>query len=353
MNIKDLVEEAGIRPKRKAATNGGEYCSACPFCRDGDDRFLIWPEQRNRNGDYTGGRFSCRVCGSYGDAVTFIMKYEGVKYQEACKRLKVTPKPRAERGSVKLVYSPPEVKDPPAIWMEKAGKFVDWCNAQILKDEKLIAELGKRGITVPSIVRFNLGYNPGEDGRDILRDREAWGLPQALKEDGTPRKIWLPKGIVIPSHSAGGNVVKLKIRRTNWKEGDKLPKYAEVSGSRQSLSIFGDRSLNTALIVESELDAILIQQFAGDLVYCVALGGSTKPIDKDTKELLDRTPTLLFCPDFDVAGKKAWDKWKRLFPNTRILLTPETKSAGDAHLEGLDLREWILEELEDIESEEK
>ena len=55
----DLIEEIGIVTKKKASTNGGEYFSPCPFCKDGKDRFLIWPNQFNKNGEYQGGRFLC------------------------------------------------------------------------------------------------------------------------------------------------------------------------------------------------------------------------------------------------------------------------------------------------------
>lgn len=50
--------------------------------------------------------------------------------------------------------------------------------------------------------------------------------------------------------------VKVKIRRTAWKEGDKLPKYVEVSGSKSSFSVYGDITLPVSLIQESEFDAL-------------------------------------------------------------------------------------------------
>lgn len=55
MNILDLMQEAGYTPIKKAALHGGEYASPCPFCKDGDDRFLIWPNRSNKDGSYTGG----------------------------------------------------------------------------------------------------------------------------------------------------------------------------------------------------------------------------------------------------------------------------------------------------------
>jgi hypothetical protein len=62
MTILELVQDLGYEARRKAACHGGEYCSPCPFCKEGDDRFLIWPQRHNKNGEYQGGRFTCRVC---------------------------------------------------------------------------------------------------------------------------------------------------------------------------------------------------------------------------------------------------------------------------------------------------
>ena len=77
----------------------------------------------------------------------------------------------------------------------------------------------------------------------------------------------------------------------------------------------------------------------------VALGGSTKPIDADTDALLRSTKRILFLPDFDQAGALAWVKWKRQFPSIRRMITPTGKSAGDAFIEGINLREWIVGEI--------
>ena len=109
--------------------------------------------------------------------------------------------------------------------------------------------------------------------------------------------------------------------------------------------MFGDLNLPIGLVFESELDALLVAQEAWGIAFTVALGGSTKPIDYQTDLFLRGVPNLFFCPDFDEAGKKAWDSWKAKYPTIRRLLTSSSKSAGDAFLEGLDLRNWIVNAL--------
>jgi len=349
MNLLDLVQETGLSPKRKSSTHGGEYCCACPFCQNGTDRFLIWPNRPNKDGSCQGGRYSCRVCGKYGDAITFLRDYRGLSYKEACEVLRIEPKQRdsySARKKERPATSLPIAEDPPVLWQEKAAVFVDWCHENLLKNKQALELVTHRGFDLNTIKKFKLGFNPGDHGQDFYRSREDWGLMSELRDDGKPRRLWLPVGIVVPTFSRDGRVIKVKVRRSAWKEGDELPKYVELSGSKRSPSIYGDSQLLSGIVLESELDSILIQQFAADLVFCIALGGSTQPIDRETDQLIKTTPTIIFVPDFDDSGVKAWVKWKRLYPHVKRLLSPLEKSAGDAFLVGVDLRDWILDALQ-------
>lgn len=345
MDIKYLHEEAGYTPKRKAACHGGKYFSSCPFCKDGDDRFLIWPNRHNKSGEYQGGHFSCRVCGKFGDAITFLRELYGMSYLNACEQLKLKPKERQLTAvTSRSCKAPLIVIDPTALWIEKATACVKWCHSQLMSTPSALAKIQGRGFTTESIIRYKIGFNPGDaQERDLRRNREDWGLDEVIKEDGTYRKLWLPVGFTIPTFASDGKAIKVKIRRSSWEEGDKLPKYVEVSGSRSSPSVYGDASLPLGLVLESEFDGLLFQQEAADLLYCVALGGSTKPIDVYTDNLLRRTMRILFLPDFDQAGAIVWVKWQRLFPGIQRILTPNEKSAGDYFLAGGDLRKWLLE----------
>lgn len=342
MNILDLVQETGLTTKREAVSHGGEYSSPCPFCKEGDDRFRIWPNRHNNDGSYTGGRYQCpRHCGKYGDAITFLREFSGLSYREACERLRVQPK---ECNSQRAIRQTPKAfiaQDPPTLWQEKGSAFVDWCHAQLLRNNNAIEIFEARGFTRDSIIRFHLGYCP----EHFYRAREDWGLASKMKDDSRPSKHWLPMGLVIPTFAANNQVVRIKIRRTDWTPTDTLPKYVEVSGSKACPSVYGNTALPCVIIVESEFDALLIQQLAADILYCVALGGSSKPLDLHTDQLLRTAETLLFCPDFDEAGLAAWQRWQKMFKDIKRILTPDGKAPGDAHLMGIDLRAWILSAL--------
>lgn len=357
MNIKDLVEKAGYIPKRKAATHGGEFCSPCPFCKEGDDRFLVWPNRYNSDGSYTGGRFYCpRHCRKRGDAITFLCQFHGLSYQNACAMLRIEPK---RRNNLSVSRPPSKLQtalDPSVPWSDKAAAFITWCHAKLMDDQFALSQITARGITMGTSDKFKLGYCP----TDFWRGYEDWGLSPVIKENGTLKKLWLPAGIVIPTFAPDGRVIKIKVRRTNYEKdmnayevaiakGNnpkwKPQKYVVISGSKESPSTYGDTSLHCALVLESEIDAILVQQEAGNLAYCVALGGNTKPLDLQTDSLLKQTPKLLFCPDYDQGGATAWTRWKKMFLDIERILTPSEKSPGDYYLAGGDLYEWLRESI--------
>ncbi|MGQ9689401.1 MAG: CHC2 zinc finger domain-containing protein, partial [Desulfobaccales bacterium] len=78
MTIFDLLEADGFFSKKVASTGGGEYAGPCPFCRDGKDRFRVWPEQGE------GGRWWCRQCGKSGDVIQYLRDIRGLSFREAC-----------------------------------------------------------------------------------------------------------------------------------------------------------------------------------------------------------------------------------------------------------------------------
>lgn len=343
MNIKDLIIEAGYQPQGKSGTHGTEFCSPCPFCKDGENRFLIWPNQQNRDGEYKGGRFWCRVCHISGDAIAFLRLLYGMSYRHACSQLQIEPKQKNTTSPHFTVSQPKIVSNPSEKWMTEAKEFVELVHQKLSDHPGGKNLILSRGFTENSISRFKLGYNP----EILLKERPTWGLPLEIKPNGTERRIWLPMGIVVPTYFES-QVIRIKIRRSDWKEGDKIGKYIEVPGSKQTPSIFGNSSLSCAIVLESEIDALLIQQEASDFTYCVALSGSTKPLDAETENILKRTTHILFVPDFDSAGANAWIKWKKKFCNIHCIVTPYGKSVGDYFQEGGDLRKWLQEAIQNL-----
>lgn len=318
MNILDLAEELGFSPKRSSSTNGGEYKSGCPKCQEGKDRFCIWPQQG------TSGRYWCRVCDAKGDAIQFCRDFLGMDFYEACQKVNIPPlSKKFSRKNRRLIFAPSVASPPAMTWQYRARSFVTFSHQQLINGPEAIEQLIKRGISIETIKQFCLGWNP----QTFYDKRERWGLPQELTETGKPRCQWLPKGIVIPSF-CDTNPLKIKIRRSDWHKKDTFSKYVEVSGSQQSPSVYGDIS-KPIVIVESELDAILIQQEASHLICSIALGGVSKKPDAELHALLKKAPLILLALDFDEAGKKRYRFWMGLYSHLRPWPAVYSKSPGD------------------------
>lgn len=334
MNILNLAEELNLFPKRASSTKGGEYKSICPQCQGGTDRFCIWPNQGGS------GRYWCRVCDCKGDGIQFCRDFLGMTFQQACQRLSVTPSFRERiigySPFKSIKFTPHPISTLHQSWQKSAKNFIETSHGRLLENPKIIETLTQRGLLIQTIQDFVLGWNP----EDLFDERERWGMEPLLKDNGYPKKQWLPKGIVIPAYS-NQESVKIKIRRTDWHSEDVFPKYVEVAGSSQSPVIYGDKS-KAVMVVESELDAILIQQSAAHLVCCLALGGVSKKPDEEIHRWLQQAPVILLSLDFDEAGKKKCAFWMKLYPNLKPWPAPQGKSVGDAfEMAPIDLLNWI------------
>ncbi|MCH9634683.1 MAG: DNA primase [Chlamydiae bacterium] len=319
MDILNLAEEVGLFPKKASSTNGGEFKSACPNCQDGKDRFCIWPNKGKA------GCYWCRVCEAKGDAIQFCRDFLGMTFHQACQKVNITPQMRAEPQNIKRhTFKPHQPSLISSSWQQVANRYIDYCHENLMREPSVINQLAQRGLTLETIKQFCLGWNT----ENLFDRRERLGLPSETKENGFDRRQWLPKGFVIPSFE-GANPTKIKIRRSDWFSEDTFPKYVEISGSKQSPSVYGNPS-KPVIIVESELDAILIQQKASDLVCSVALGGVSKKPDTELHALLKKAPLILLSLDFDEVGKKHYSFWIKQYPNLRSWPIPFDKSPGDA-----------------------
>lgn len=329
MSLLQLANELNLSPKRVASTNGGEYHSPCPSC-GGKDRFIIWEKQ---------GRYLCRQCTLKGDAIQFCRDFMGMDYRLACSKVGSEPKTSfIARSYTPPSFAPLHAEEPPASWQNSAGKFIQYSNGHLYQTPEAISELTMRGFAPEIIETFSLGWNP-VNRFDLLSD---WGLPIAYNEQGREKKVWLPKGLVIPTLVAG-KAMKLKVRRSDWKEQDELPKYIEITGSMKCPSFYGSLDIKKFLILESEFDAMLIQQYAADLCVCMAIGGASKRPDKISHDLLKRANLILFALDFDAAGKAAYRFWRSTYPHLRGWPISKEKSPGDALKMGVDLRQWVID----------
>lgn len=89
-----LAEVIGTTLRKK----GAEHHGPCPFCGEGEDRFVVW----NDGGRDETGRFWCRRCEESGDAIDYLRRIRGMTYHEALSELGI-PDDKYVANSVRTV----------------------------------------------------------------------------------------------------------------------------------------------------------------------------------------------------------------------------------------------------------
>ena len=229
-------------------------------------------------------------------------------------------------------------------WQEKAVELSQYAENKLWSKAGAAARvyIRSRGLSPKMMRRFRLGWIPALS----YCEPAVWGLPEELHKGGHTRNMRIPPGIVIPHVDAAGRLLSLRVRYWTKEHGgkppdDKTPKYHTVRGSATLALICGTGP--AGVVVESDLDALLIGQDAGDLVTAVALGSVSTPPDDHAAELLRAAPVIFISLDTDPSGARvAWERWVRV-KNAVIWPIPAKygKDPGEAREKGLDLRAWI------------
>lgn len=283
---------------------------------------MFWPDE---------DRYWCRQCKAQGDAIQFCRDFHGLPFHVA--RLKVEGgMANRDLRTEGLPRPSVQIRSPSRSWVERAGSFVKEAHTRLLIDPGVKDTLFQRGLCIDTLTRHRIGWNPV----NTFRLRSDWGLD----EEKQRKWLCLPAGFVIPVFEAS-SVKKVKIRKSEWKEGDLYGKYYEVPGSSSILPLFGDPAIEATVVVEAEFDALLIIQEAGDLCNCLALGGASKKPHLALHEWLLGRKVLFFALDFDEGGKKEFAYWQRVYPSLEPWPVPNEKSPGDFYVSGGCIRAWI------------
>lgn len=337
MGLLELVSTYGLTPKRKGATRGGEFSSPCPSC-GGTDRFILHPKAYDGKGAYF-----CRQCGIKGDGIQFGRDFLNYSFNQAKKQLGLGDAFYFESSNCSSVAAMSQIKlqvTDQQKWTKKAGAFVEYASQRLCSSQEGLTELKRRGFQDHTINYWCLGFNAIER----FDDRDQWGLVHELNVNGNPKKVWLPKGIVIP-FKENEVVQKIRIRRLG-----SLPeqerKYVVVSGSSNCFSWYGNQLLDLPIVlVESDLDAMLLWQEAGNSCLPVALGSSSARPNQEDHFRLRKASKILYSLDWDEAGKKAYEYW-RSFPNLTPWPAANGKSIGDDFIAGVNLLAWVSQGIQ-------
>lgn len=329
MVLLELAQKIGLQPKKVSGMHGGEFKSACPSC-GGNDRFILHPFKKIGK---CNGTYWCRQCGKKGDTIQFARDFLGLSFQAAINRIGISIQDyRKEKIKPRKLFHSIKIRDTNELWNKKITRLTEWAHEQLLVCSDAINFLLKRGVTISMMKKYKIGLIP----RTIYCQKSDWGLPNETDS----KKLWIPSGIVIPTW-LDKKVVRLRIRRMDWKPDDKIGKYIVLPGSTNAFCKLGDLSNELMIMVESELDAYALHAAVSDLALVVAVGSNIANPDNIT-DLLAKRKNLLICHDNDKGGMVMTEKLKRLYPHAQIYPTPYGKDVGEAVERGLNLRIWIL-----------
>lgn len=291
-----------------------------------------------------------------GDVIAFYMQWKGVEFRRAVEDLALrvgvsldgnssgkTGKP--EPKSLKPMAAP--VPQPPGeAWQKRAEEFVMYAQGQLSKSSKVRAYLtNERGLNPCTWEAFRLGYNPN----DIFDAPENWGL------DG--KKIWLPRGVVIPGEAFGQHWY-VKIRRPMGEE-DSLAEYIGPSKEMNDVKFGGPRGgvgtlfgadlwldFPILMLVEGEWDAMIAWKNAFDFCNLGSLGSATSRADLMDYAALARYAGVIAIYDDDAAGEKArkyWNEVRLVMGNRLSVVKPPDHDLTDYWLHNGNLRRWLAD----------
>ena len=349
MNILDAANQAGISLKKVASTKGGEYTGPCPGC-GGTDRFHVWPADKGGEGSYW-----CRQCEKSGDLVQFFVDFMHYEYPAAFKaagrsessqgfyREAALGPRKAITPAAEQSFAPRQHEPPCETWRMKAQKFSDAAHQNLLNYSSAMEYLADRGIDERVIFNFHLGWFSGENGQpNMFRPRRSWGLSEMKNEKtGKNKKLWLPRGFVIPCFDADGKIHRLRIRRPKADiKSEQDIKYYIVPGSGMEVFSAGlDRQ--TIVVMESELDAMMVSRYVSQKAGVIGLGSAAIKPGASVFYHLKKALRVLIALDYDEAGINAWRWWHENFPQAKIWPVLQGKDPGEAYALKMDIRQWI------------
>jgi DNA primase len=346
IDLLSLIEQrAPVRFKRTASTGGGEYAGNCPWC-GGTDRFHVWPHSLKSKPHYW-----CRGCSAKGDAISFLMEWEHLDFRAACQELDIDMDDLSYKGtdSPLLTLSPFPSKE----WQAAANDFIYQAKKALLysaSGRPYLDYLLARGITLETIEKKNIGYVPLRDGKWIETPFTRWGLTEEMVTADQWAKgcVRVPDGLLFPYYGEDNKPWKLSMYRPL---AELLPQFKRglIMGSKECLlneHLMQDHR-KPIVMTESFLDAISIEQEAGDLVIATSTDGTDGCRSLRCQAKLQYAPFVLQSFDNDKAGANGSIWWCNTIKNCVDWPLKKYKDANEMLQAGQNmLREWIQEGLE-------
>ncbi len=325
---------------------GANYLACCPFHTEKTPSFTVSPTKQF---------YHCFGCGAHGNAISFLIEYQGLGYVEAVKDL-------AESVGMKMPEFEPRTKKPesgPDLY-EITKRACDYYREQLKAAPRAIEYLKNRGLTGKIAARFGIGYAP--EGWQSLESVFPSYADKALKDAGL---VIDPEGggrrydrfrdrIMFPILDQRGSVIAFggrvlgegEPKYLNSPETALFEKGRELYGLAQARSAI--RAAGRVIVVEGYMDVVALAQHGVE--YAVATLGTATSATQ-VQKLLRQTDEVVFCFDGDAAGRKAaWHALEVSLPHLAdnkamrfLFLPPEHDPDSFVREKGKEAFEKILE----------
>ncbi|MFQ2040569.1 DNA primase [Aeromonas sp. s11] len=305
----DIVELIDSRVRLKKA--GKNYQACCPFHNEKSPSFTVSQEKQF---------YHCFGCGAHGNAIGFVMEYDGLEFPDAIEELASmqgmqVPREQSIGGSAN---SQPAVSKDLFELMNQIARFYE---SNLKSAPHAVEYLKGRGLTGEVVKRFNIGYAPSDWDQvrrrfGASRDHEQLLISGGMlitRENGGGSYDRFRDRIMFPIRDKRGRVIGFGGRVL----GDGTPKYLnspETPIFHKGRELFGLFEVKQAhkdprriLVVEGYMDVVALGQY--DIDYAVAALGTATTSDH-IHTLFRATAEVVCCYDGDNAGREA--AWRAL-----------------------------------------
>lgn len=309
LDIVDVISKYVVLKKA-----GHNYSGLCPFHNEKTPSFVVTPSRQI---------FKCFGCGEGGDVLAFLMKINNQNFKEVIEEQAAAlgiELPRASKDSLKYK----EEKERLLGAMDEAMKFY---HQNLLKNERALEYLEKRGVTEVAIGKFFLGLAPNSNFelKEYLREKKYTndemykaGLLYEKNGDFLDR---FKNRIIIPIMDINSNTIAFGARAIM--EGQN-PKYLNSPDStiyNKSSVLFG---LNRAKDYIKQEDSIIIMEGYFDVIsaHCAGVQNAvascgTALTPQHIKLIARYSPSrkIYLAFDSDSAGQKATNAGAEVIKN--------------------------------------
>ena len=293
---------------------GSNYKALCPFHSEKTPSFMVSPQKNI---------FKCFGCGKSGNAVKFLMDYEGISFSEAILRL-------ADRYKIPVKFTKNDEKfKEKNRFIQIAEKIKDFYKDNLKKSKVAKEYIYKRNLLPRTVDFFELGYSPLEinyllefskkEGITIDELREIGIL--SIKENGRFKDRFAGR-LIFPIKNGRGQVVGFggrKIKENSSPKYINSPETPIYSKSKVLYGLYESRDFlrekKTAVIVEGYFDLISLYQIGIKNVVATLGTALTFEHGKILSKFVNKV-ILMF--DYDKAGKRAVIKAAKMLLPHRI-----------------------------------